>query len=882
MEIHREEEPLGDEGADASNDVSIEVHTDENEKETSQSNLNDSLADISDTVGISEELDTSCNDKTLDSSSKDTLGNIEPGKTVRQPDDSYNEDKQLNASLTAGNVESSKVIPVDATVSSNLVQVQVLSEVMKDEDGILAKDDSVSMSYTTFSRFNRRNRKGSESGEESEVESVSSKESSKCSKAEDSESGIDSVGCLIGDIEELESELVPFSDLGKDKESDKESDKKHNSAVNSQGNTQAVTSTKSFESVKHKQSSLSSLSSVSDTDSESSSSRQPSPKTASKPLSKLIKQKEKVKSRSKSPPSKLTRESETSHRKVKDSCITTADRDKSRDSNKDRKSESSRSDSLSKDNSDFKQVKHDKNRTKKGYDSKKPERFDDKRNKSALDVKADPEFDAANYRDKKFYESKYKQSDNRKSLKGDKDLNKMEKLGRETSGDRERTRESKTSQDEVRYFKDIGKRKIDERKGDASDRRNNDQKTSRNYENERKEYKRQRSTERQERFERKSRSPIPVKRKGRSDEQRKLPESVNRSDSGRKGRSQKNKDEVRKAAAIKQFNRRSQDRDLKRQKSSEKLQKRKSIEEKLKSVVDMSSDSSDSEDSAKSVSSLSDSSSDSEAETWRDKKQGGSRKSFDLELERKQRKMKVRQAREEQERERRAERRKETQDRGSNRDWRREGNREDRGHSGSDGYRDRKLDNNSGKKVDSDSGFGKRNKEDFYNDKNYSRQKLHHKDVNKRSFENRDTGHGKKFEEISSGSDSDTKGKGIVSVIRNDRTKSDGRHISDLNVSKAKTDSKTERVSKSEKVGRLVIQVQRSSEDEDNTRETFKKKLKLKKVKKRKSSFEEAIDEKGDHSLKTQQVVNISFDGGGKCVLQFDVSWFENVVWFNL
>lgn len=833
VEVHRKEND-GPENPVENLDVSVEVHRDnvsEAEKDTSKVNMDDSSGDTTDNVKIGDCLDSSGDTEQL-----------KAAETTRRVVVKSETEGNLENTDVSGNLNVLDIDEKDDFIHTKIVEpptsdkeVEPLSsESTKDLDSSLKQEDSASISYSTFSRFNRRNRRGSESGEDSDANtSISSNDEkdklSDNAEGKSDESDNESLGSF-GDIEESDSVSLLLSDKEKGNGSQTVNDKKAKEKEQSQDSKQSLGSAKSSSSKSVSVRNFPTSSSSSSSDSDSESSRQSSPVATSKPLSKLLKRKQrKSKSRSQSPKSldkvKITKDRDA----LIDSGKRSFDKETDKNIEKDKTSASSRSKSLSHDG--FKVEKSvdrasspkdfRKNRSQKSYSSK--------HNSAADHVKAAPEFDAANYRNEKYVSSKAKQLDLRKRM------NRDQKLDKNFLKDRERSMERRGTQGEVRYFKDIGKlNREDDRKSSHSrersdERRINDERSGKLYKNE---SDRQRSGSSVENVIR-SRSPIPKKRSAK-EKYRDLPKSYKSVSSDKEKKSYSEKDSVHVGSKTERKIT-SDGREEQRRKSSDKPSKRRSIEETQKSKVETSESS---DESDKSVSSLSDSSSDSEAETWRDKKQGGTRQSIDIELEKKRRRLKERQAREDQEKAKLLEKRK--LEHGSR------NRHNERQHEGRDGDRDRKFHDNYRYSV----------KDSADRDNKYLKLEFHQKDKrpHKESRVRK-----KKFEELSSESDSDVKPKGIVSVIRNDRAELEKSHAMDFRVSKQRDSERFE------KKDRLVIQVGKSSDEEEVSRAKSKKKTKHKK---RKHSYEKDIDEKGDHMSKVEPIVNITFDAKGTYLMK--------------
>lgn len=849
VEVHRE--CLDDAGEELREEARVEEPTDSIANkvvnvETANGVVNDSLADISDNITLDESSEkTSIRDE-LDSELKTEDTETEPLDVSSTADKS--EDTNKSADLAVINTTPSFNKPelsTDDDFNASVENAKV--DEPKQEDDIFKQDDSVSNSYSSFSRFNRRNRRGSESGES---EANSSRKSSpdravgSCSgnEKEDSEleSDSDSEDKECVDVLQSEKELVHAHKVSKTENSGslKQSQESNHSSNLSDRSPSSPSS--------------SSL----DSDSEaSSSSRQPSPKATSEHLSQILKNKPQSEtSRSRSPVSSKAKSLSKNETSAYTELENTGKRaDHYRDSRKGMKTNSpDRSLSGSREGSSYK--------TKRGYErSKSPSRirsesnrhqeYGSKKHRTDSDnIKADPEFDAANYRDDKFSLKSSSHSDYGKSQRNEKLAKVRDRSLERSRNERGKSKEKRYTEGGIRHFHEISnmKKEFEKEEKNEFDRKfgskyGNDLKGRGNFSKDR-------------HVTTRKKSPSPEYRakdvKGKY-EKREKSESANKKNIGKHRKHTDDHRSEKETLSKKKSGDSKQHEVIRRQKSSDKSEKRRSIEEKLKNVVSMSSES-DSEDSDKSVSSPSDSSSDSEAETWRDKKQGGSRKSIDIELERKRRKLKEQQEKEQQEK---------SNDKGRDQSYERE--RGERGRFGKiENERDGRRDRNYG--GSHYSRHRNRITEDFKKvrgEESNSRQKYYHK--KNMVFYEEEPVYKKKFDELSSDSDSDKKRKSLTSVIRNEKgKKSDISHVVDLKVSNQRTGDKSEKSKKD----RLVIEVKKSSDDERARDKETKKKHKVKKHKKRRHSnysSEEDLDEKGDHRPTLKQVVNVTFDGKG-------------------
>lgn len=496
---------------------------------------------------------------------------------------------------------------------------------------------------------------------------------------------------------------------------------------------------------------------------------------------------------------------------------------------------------------------------------------------SINEIYADPEFDATNYRDETMYQRNIKRDrpdknrlafsrkpdgENRRG-ESKSNFNTVENynIGRSRSGDK------KEILDEKRYFGEIGRLKGEDQhlKRDISKKepmKSSKWKQSPNIPSEKSKSNRSESNTAGKKDDKK----LSIKEISKKEKNLKSVKSntcvtnkyVKNVKPGKSQNDVKDKDAKNVKPVKLQSDTKANDkyRDKSRRKSDEKLRrkstpdklrqnnskeerqlKRKSIEERLKKIANLADESDSESDSDKSVSSVSDISSDSEAEMWRDKKQGATRKTADIELERRRREIKKREM---------------------NRN--RETAISERGGDTVGNIRPKYRD--SVMKVGKhDSDYYERNN---YRKSNYKeRRKLDEEDDMKQRYYHKknmvfyeeNTSLSKKFEELSSESDSNHRShRGVISVVKadNKRQAEEIPSLFDISVTKPKLDKERNVRKKTSKKERLVIHVEQSS-DEDISSTKSKKKIK----KKRTWSSEEKMNE-----VPVQQVVNVTFNKG--------------------
>ena len=253
-------------------------------------------------------------------------------------------------------------------------------------------------------------------------------------------------------------------------------------------------------------------------------------------------------------------------------------------------------------------------------------------------------------------------------------------------------------------------------------------------------------------------------------------------------------------------------------------------------------------DTDKSISSLSDNESDSETENWRNKKTGASRKRDDIERERR-----IRQA---------AEREKLRQERKDREDKDR---REDK-------VLERNIDEEHRYKSEIDS-FDAR---DYRQHKSWENRSRFHRSLGERrsdekvfyrknkTFIEEEPHYSKSYffeEEFSDDSKRNAK-KGIVSVVKPDRKRRISEvDLEDIKISSRPDKQKKDDFSKKIKKERLIISVQESSEDENDTRSAKTRKAGSKRKKtKHKRSKEESTGE--SENEREKQSISVTFSKG--------------------
>ncbi|XP_060564655.1 uncharacterized protein DDB_G0283697-like [Ruditapes philippinarum] len=835
------------------------------EKDLDLMDADESAVDMSQNITIDEvtsDINVSINLDTTSAETKSNPVNCE-GPTVNE------ETKQLG--YADGNAVKDSIILIQNKLLDGLGDQELESDntPLRDEQtplrDELRQDDSIS--YSTFSRFNRRNRdsdSAEESGEESDIcqkNEPSSRESSvsRESTRSQSESGNESAcsESIVDSINELEKETPKPQQTNSAKISQSPQDRK--------SSLQSLKSSKSSEV----SSSSASSSSSSDSESESSSSSSSPPSsasdndlsaTSSRRLKQKLQRRESkiVKSKSKSPveskrKSNLSSESEKvsndkmldrSHRDAKNEKYPTSERNK-RDYNiKDR------------DRRDLKSSERSSNKEQLSY---MQHRRPVKDRLASNDVKADPEFDATNYRDASSYQrngKKGKQSksssefdrknyNSREHTKVDKGKSKenIERNDRIKSRDNmEKTpvKKHKEKDHDKRYFEEIGRLKYEDAHVSKKYNDNEGSEVSSRLKHSKSESKQHRAHS----IERKSDKVRSSEKTDKRDTNAKYSKSDSLIVSGNAKKSQSSSKESlhlkskERRKSDEKFRRKSMEGKSKEQnRKEEQKSKRRSIEDRLKRIASVTEKLGSDSDSDKSVSSLSDVTSDSETETWRDKKHGASRKTADIEMERRRRELKEREKRREMER-----------NKGEK--------RHERGGGDGDGNQRARYKERDSKGTKYGSEFHERQsfrKED-YRDKKQGDSERHRQYQKKNTvFYEEKNAVRKQFEEESSDSDSGVRKGGLISVVKNERTKhSEGiPSLLDINVSKPKSDKDRNVQKKLSRKESLIIHVDKSSDEEDVS-STKSRKKKVKKRKKWSSSDED------DTSL--QQVVNVTFN----------------------
>ncbi|XP_052780547.1 uncharacterized protein LOC128217433 [Mya arenaria] len=868
--------------------------------------MNESLAYISDIV--------------LDAG---TESNAPGQETAREDSANTSQDSNVPSSSVIDTTAGSDLDNVAVVSSTNDLDISASNSVLD----VLKQDDSVSNSYSSFSRFNRRrNRSDSENSDDSEVASLPiSRKSSFSGSGSQSNSRSNSRASTSSNVSKINMDIDSDNDksAGSDNESemldnlenksaasevpetniDHSKKKTINNAKNSdKGNTDTAKpcqrARQYSNSPKHSVTSSSSSESSSESSSDSSSDSELSSSSNLSDLQNIRSQLQTMKSKSLSHKEKpiaqrashksLHQDSgnkntitktrfkddnkQTSHsraeqtrrgasdRKISSNKHTVPDKysdtgrhmvdeklkihqrqpDKDLDNRKDAERSSNYKAEILKKRKDFHNHKGKRDSSSERPRSDKSHSFEGRKtlNRKEYDVKADPEFDAANYRDDKVKPSVHKQ---RKD-----DRNYASRIGTECE----------EVNKNVRHFKDIEqlKNKHSDRNEKADIRKSHFDRSSKTDEVYDLKHEMKQELDRKEKKERAFVEKDTRKSKN-------YPRSYK--DDARQFRSSSSSAKVRSDERLAK----QESYDSKTRKVSnkdERKARKKSVDAKLKKLddSDMHSDSSDVSD--KSVSSLSDISSDSESESWRNKKRGVTRNETDIELEKRRRKMQERDERmKEDSRSKSAHIGKKNIEVGKSRSGIDEGRyrqrerdflyeragKRDRG----DKYRGRTVDTGrqatkSESYLDKQTHFGERNKV-FYDKELIPR---------------------KGFEELDSDQDSD-EGKpkrGIVSVIRNKKSKPDIPSLLDLKVSRPRPQ---EEMIAHEKKGRLIIEVAKSDDNEScdeksksKKRKKGKHKVKLEKRKRLEAgSSSEDMSVASDGGRKAHQVVNAIFQDVG-------------------
>lgn len=438
-------------------------------------------------------------------------------------------------------------------------------------------------------------------------------------------------------------------------------------------------------------------------------------------------------------------------------------------------------------------------------------------NRRGNEVIADPEFDAANYRDNNY-------SGKQPNVSKD-DVRRRECLKKHI--------ESASS--EVRHFKDIEKLKKDKFfETDALERKRAKSKDSRSDKDQNNKVSHKSDSFKTSRSEK---VPFNLKKTSVSSNSKENKTSKTDKDHGTKS--------------------------LKRNEKQKQVVKERRKSDSANKQLSESSSSSDSESEA-SVSSLSESSSDSESETWRNKKRGVTRNANDLELEKRRRRL------QEREDKRKAQKQDEL-----TRGRQREQDRRDDSLKNRMEQKDRRYDDR--RSYDSRDRKDKRTEERVTSrnvDSHSKSQVSYRHDRGASSTKTRDyvvdsNPARKHFEEVDSDSETEAQRTSVISVIKSDKHKSNSSEIPkllDIKVSKPRTKEKRRSFDTKEK---LIIQVAKSETDEDSKQSFSKKnKKKNKKEKKKKKSILSG-DSSEDESRAIspprleQQVINVTFKHAG-------------------
>ncbi|WAQ96493.1 hypothetical protein MAR_029183, partial [Mya arenaria] len=743
--------------------------------------MNESLAYISDIV--------------LDAG---TESNAPGQETAREDSANTSQDSNVPSSSVIDTTAGSDLDNVAVVSSTNDLDISASNSVLD----VLKQDDSVSNSYSSFSRFNRRrNRSDSENSDDSEVASLPiSRKSSFSGSGSQSNSRSNSRASTSSNVSKINMDID--SDNDKSAGSDNESEMLDNLENKSAANDNKQTSHSRAEQTRRGAS-----------DRKISSNKHTVPDKYSDTGRHMVDEKLKIHQRQP---------------------------DKDLDNRKDAERSSNYKAEILKKRKDFHNHKGKRDSSSERPRSDKSHSFEGRKtlNRKEYDVKADPEFDAANYRDDKVKPSVHKQ---RKD-----DRNYASRIGTECE----------EVNKNVRHFKDIEqlKNKHSDRNEKADIRKSHFDRSSKTDEVYDLKHEMKQELDRKEKKERAFVEKDTRKSKN-------YPRSYK--DDARQFRSSSSSAKVRSDERLAK----QESYDSKTRKVSnkdERKARKKSVDAKLKKLddSDMHSDSSDVSD--KSVSSLSDISSDSESESWRNKKRGVTRNETDIELEKRRRKMQERDERmKEDSRSKSAHIGKKNIEVGKSRSGIDEGRyrqrerdflyeragKRDRG----DKYRGRTVDTGrqatkSESYLDKQTHFGERNKV-FYDKELIPR---------------------KGFEELDSDQDSD-EGKpkrGIVSVIRNKKSKPDIPSLLDLKVSRPRPQ---EEMIAHEKKGRLIIEVAKSDDNEScdeksksKKRKKGKHKVKLEKRKRLEAgSSSEDMSVASDGGRKAHQVVNAIFQDVG-------------------
>lgn len=766
-----------------------------------------------------------------------TLNEVNVSTNINVPlvGESYNNDGDSDTR----NVVKNKNIEIlgDNTFESDSTPLRDEGTPLQDE---LRQDDSVSNSYITFSRFNRRNRRDSDTGSEESEEDIDDAvlDSSRSHLGSDGESFNSDDNEVNNDdnaqaanVEMEESDPLPPVTTAKTNEPSQDSRSSLPSSTASKKSSQLLASSSSSSSESASESSSSSSESDSEDSSVSSDSKKKSVTTKLENVEKGAKS-EHVRSLKNVDQSRY-REKHVSHQEERRISknrnddwmyMVSVNHKKSR-----RKSE------------EFQDNEKAVRKRSPMYSNDSKSHFD-KYNESQ--IKADPEFDATNYRDDKMCKKSDKRHDkyDRRPVGDHGSQNNSRSGWKRQSNDRtpvDRGKSEKVGGKDRRYFEEISRLKIEEDK-DRVRRKYDTSKTSKSrLDEDRKSCKssidngpsvKQRessggdsrhSGKRSKEYMRESKSDHHV-HDSKTVKSSKSADVVDESTMIRDKQQHKSNDGIRskKSGSVSKV------------KSGKDVRKHKSTNDSWKSESSSDSDS----DSDRSISSLSDMSSDSETETWRDKKHGAKRKTADIELEKRRRDLKERNRRRESDRSR---------------------NRE-RGNG--DGPRNSRY-NQRDRKHSSESNRSKSRHEDLrdrnhYQDNSDRKQNSYKKKYNE--FHD-DKSAAKNFEELSS-SDSESgvkKHRGVVSVVKSDRTKVSPEipSLLKISVTKPKSENASKPKKKSSKAERLIIHVDKSSDD-DSKRLQTKTKKKKKKHKKSWSSDEDSEERP------QKQIVNITFNEG--------------------
>ncbi|KAH3871065.1 hypothetical protein DPMN_034259, partial [Dreissena polymorpha] len=750
-------------------DEVVEVHSTADRKSNEEDGVADvSLADISDVL-LGEE-------------------NMEEGHTADESLTPYVAEEEVIEKTVVENVEHENVMQSVKQHTCDSVMTDDNCEEFdssKNDSSALAEslrqDDNASNSYSTFSRFNRRKARNSNSAEESN-ESDS-----------DLESGTSSRSSLPSRKSSASSSDSNFQDGEKSDLDDIDTNKP------------SLKETKVFvlpqpENHLWKKSALQSpsseSSSKSDSDSSSSSDSQvlqTRAKSVQDKHSRLSPDTE-VKIKTKFPNSGsvigTTFKQDLHHSSSPQDNSHYADKYKGRSSDLIHKTDDRLERSSFKQHSPENSIIKQHNKTKKDMKGKVESKGYNSfslRNKSRQQmtdtyyIEAEPEFDAANYRDDKLHRrSEHQKRDSKVSC----ERKEQSKKPLKNQGEGELIKGRLI--DSMRHFKDIGihkngneKNKILRTEKDLTSKYKGSKNNSRTSEQEKSANVKDLDTipKDVEIIKESKTYPKQYEKDAKRNRDEKILKSMEKSKE--KAKQRQRSTEI-------------SDRKTKKDKSNKSL-KRRSIEEKLQRIanVSFSSESSDN-DTAGNISSLNDSSSESESETWRNKKHGGSRDTNDIELEKRRRKTQNREIRHPK-----------SSHEKSGKSQKRDDNKQ-KFTKHENKFQERDADDrkqiNYQKKLDRVSGFR--------DERNSELKSENMKDLSSHK--------GKRFEETHSESESETRKKGIVSVVKHNRPMSSSLAVVDFKVSHSKHDDVRNRHLHTE---RIIVHVERSdSEDNSGTK----------------------------------------------------------------